>query len=87
VAELHKFKDDTKSPEQRVAPIGAQHLDDNFKQVWLDMSDSLKTFLKITEAPGVRPILDFVDQPPSAESVPVFSGGVFLEWRETEECE
>ena len=86
MAELHKFKDDTKSPEQRVAPIGAQYLDDNFKQVWLDMSDSLKTFLKITEAPGARPILDFVTQPPSARAVPEFENGEFRGWLTGEIC-
>jgi hypothetical protein len=87
MAELHKFQDDAKTAEKRVQPIGARHLDENFKMVWLDLSDSLKSFLTLTESPGVRPVLDFVTQPPSAESVPVFSGGQFMEWRETEECE
>lgn len=87
MAELHKFRDDAKTPEQRVKPIGAQHLDDNFRTVRLELSDSLASFLKIVQAPGVPDKLDFVTPPPSAMSVPVFSGGRFREWTEADQCE
>jgi hypothetical protein len=87
MAELHKFRDDTKSKEDRVAPIKAQELDDNFKMVWLELSDSVKSFFKLTEAPGVRPKLEFRVEPPSAESVPVFENGEFSEWKQTGECD
>jgi len=86
MAELHKFKDDTKTAKQRAEPIVARHLDENFDTVRLELSDSLKTFLKITQSPGVADKLDFVTQPPSAESVPIFTGGLFDRWEETEEC-
>lgn len=86
MAELHKFRDDTKSREQRIEPIRAKHLDDNFRTVRLKLSESLATFLKIVEKPGVQDELDFVTQPPSAESVPVFINGEFSEWKQTGEC-
>ena len=87
MAELHKFRDDVRSKEGRVKPISARHLDENLKTVRLKLSDSLKTFLKITQSAGVEDELDFVVQPPSAEAVPVFEGGQFSRWEETKGCE
>jgi hypothetical protein len=86
MAELHKFKDDCQTPENRPKPIKAQELDDNFKTVRVQLSASLSSWLKIVQTPGSPDQLDFVTPPPSAESIPTFSGGVFSGWTQTEEC-
>jgi hypothetical protein len=87
MAELYKFRDDCLTDEGRAKPVKARMLDENFKTVRLELSDSLKSWLKIVQTPGSPDMLDFVIQPPSAEALPVFVGGQFSRWETTEECE
>ena len=86
MAELHKFQDDVRSDTGRAKPIGARHLDENFRIVRISLSESLASFLYIKENFPQPDTLDFVVPPPGAESIPVFSGGQFSHWAETEEC-
>lgn len=86
MAELHKFQDDVRSDEGRAKPIGARHLDDNFKIVRLKLSDSLSGFLRIKENFPQPDELDFVVPPPSGQSVPMFAGGQFSQWVPVTEC-
>ena len=87
MAELHKFVDDCRTDADRAKPAKARLIDENFRTVRLELSDAMKSFLKIVQTPGAADVLDFVTQPPSAEAVPVFSGGRFSRWETTEECE
>jgi hypothetical protein len=86
MAELHKFQDDAKDKKKAVGPLVARHMDENWKTVRLELSDSLKSFLQRIETPGVPDRLDFVTQPPSAAAIAVFQAGRFLEWRTISVC-
>jgi hypothetical protein len=87
MADLHKFLDDVRSAEGRAAPIGARHLDENFNIVKLKVSSALSGFIYIKENYPQPNELDFVVPPPSGDSVPMFSGGVFSQWITVRSCD
>lgn len=78
MAELHKFVDDTKTPEQRVKPIKARELDDNFTTVRLKLSDDFLGLFKIEESFPNRDELQFdFNVPTTGTYVLGFVDGVF----------
>ena len=86
MADLHKFQDDVRSDEGRAKPIGARHLDENFKVVRIKLSSSLAGFLTIKENFPQPDELDFVVPPPSGQSAPVFVNGQFSQWMPIRSC-
>jgi hypothetical protein len=88
MADLHKFQDDVRSDEGRAKPVGARHLDENFKVVRLKLSSSLEGFLTIKENFPQPDELEFVTAPPSngSQYAPVFVNGQFSQWMKISEC-
>lgn len=88
MADLHKFQDDVRSDEGRAKPIGARHLDENFKVVRIKLSSSLAGFLTIKENYPQPDELDFIVPPPGSgdEYAPVFANGQFSQWMRIREC-
>jgi hypothetical protein len=85
MAELHKFQDDAKTADDRVKPIVARHIDENFKTVRLELDELLKAVFEIEENPGVADKLKLKTGHPS-NAVLGISAGVVL-WIDTDECE
>ena len=86
MAELYKFKDRTKSVEDRVKPIDAQELDDNLKTVRTELDTLLKTIFDIEQNKAVADKLKLkAGYPTSGTWVLGISAGVLL-WIQTESC-
>lgn len=87
MAELHEFRDDAKSKEDRVKPIIARHLDENFKTVRLKLDSTVEAVFKIVETPGVNDMLALADGAPTSGTWALAVVEGVLTFVETEECE
>lgn len=86
MADLHRFQDNTTTPEGRRKPIKAQHLDENFTYCRLKVVGPISSFLKIVENAPKNDELQFAfDIPSSGTYVMGFVDGVFS-LLETEDC-
>lgn len=86
MADLHKFQDDAQSKEDRVKPVKARMLDENFRTVRLKLSDKFALAFRITQSAAQSDVLDLsLSVPTSGKHILGVEDGQ-LKFFETDEC-